>query len=152
MIARPRRGFALIAAIGVLAVLTILVFGAATRAHVTHTLTAADLATHRLAGALHAQARMLMAGADPAKPLAGDDDLTLTVKAPAEAPASPALDTLGKRDGDIFAEIAVSSNRLRGAGRTAIYLVNTKGQRSAPILLREGATGASGKPAKETRS
>ncbi|MCX7717720.1 MAG: hypothetical protein N2111_04855 [Candidatus Sumerlaeaceae bacterium] len=152
MIAKPRRGFALIAALGVLAVLTILVFGAATRAHVTHTLTAADLAQHRLASALNAQARLLMTGADPGKPLAGDDDLTLTVQMLAEPPASPAVDLLGKREGDLFAEIQVSSRRLQGAGRRAIYLVNTKGQRSAPILIAESGTGGGKQTDRETRS
>jgi len=147
-----RRGFALIAAIGVLAVLTILVFGAATRAHVTHTLAAADLATHRLASALHSQASLLMAGADASRPLTGDDDLTLTVRILQQPPASPAVASVGRRDGDQYAEITASSKRLRGAGRTAIYLVNTQGKRSAPILVQEGVLGASEQPDKEARS
>lgn len=146
------RGFALIAALGVLAVLTVLVFGAATRAHVTHTLTAADLSTHRLASALDAQARLLMTGADPDKPLAGDEDLTLKVTMLAEPPASPATGVLGRRDGDRFAEITVTSKRLKGAGRRAIYLLNTKGQRSAPILVTESATGGGKQTDTEKRS
>ncbi|MBX7244388.1 MAG: hypothetical protein K1X53_02750 [Candidatus Sumerlaeaceae bacterium] len=153
-LARTHSGFALLAAIGVLAVLTILVMSAATAADVTHHVVQFDVTDFRLAAAIENAAVRLEAGDIPGADIKGPErtvpvpaekvgpgqpiEVTVTTGlAPADNYMAPALHA---RDGDTMVKVVALMPGAGGKARDtmeAMFLLNTAGKRSARILLQE---------------
>ncbi|PKO20002.1 hypothetical protein CVU37_00575 [candidate division BRC1 bacterium HGW-BRC1-1] len=139
------RAFAMLAAIGVLAVLGLLVMGTANTAQVTHAFARArtvdcvltDL-TAEMARHLAADATLTSGAAVGATVLevdAGD----ITGKAiTAGADARALVGTVVRpRDGDVIVKIEAERKDGRSLHRTATYLVTPQAPRATPILLSE---------------
>lgn len=152
---RRDRAFALVAAIGVLAVLMIFAIAAAGTAQFTVTFSAARAADRRLGSALEEGIALLAAGGAEelkgggtagattstvlliaARPGAADD---VVVSATRGLTPEPGLlpPSLASREGDTFVLLEAGRADGRGSRRTALVLLNAAGYRRAPILLRE---------------
>ncbi len=141
-----RRGFALIAAIGTLAVLMVFAMAAAGSAEFTLGFSRARTADQKLGAALEEGAGFLAAGADIAtgkataliqpRPGAKDD---VTVTATVEQSVDPDLlgQALAVRDGDLQVRLEAARSGAAAPQRIAVYLINGAGNRRAPILLQE---------------
>lgn len=145
-----RRGFALVAAIGVLAILVIFAVAAAGVTQFTIGFSQARAADRRLGAALEQSAALL--ASRPPQALSADgaahtfalvearpgsrDDVAVTATvglAPDPGLLGPAL---ALREGDTV--VRLEARRPGGRyTRTATYLMNTAGQRRTPILLQE---------------
>lgn len=141
-----RRGFALVAAIGVMVLVGIFAFAAATTAQFTYAFSQARFSDQQLGRILREAAVAEMASPQPAsadqkRPVittetAAGNNVVVTA---AELPGQQGLQMLGgalkPREGDQVLELrAMHRDKfVRGAN----YLVNRSGNRTAPILLRE---------------
>lgn len=147
---KPRcnqRGFAVIAAIGVLAILMIMAFGAAAITQFTYGLTRARVSDREYSDLLRESAQLLATRPlpEPGSPAfevlkhraaaKGDVQVSATVQL-AEVGNKLLGAALKPRDGDRVVELAASSPSGR-VTRTSVYLLNISGARTAPILLLE---------------
>lgn len=146
------RGFALIAAIGVLAVLAIIVFAAASSAQFTSSYASLDVRDYRLCNAVESGLAQVLARELPAWK-AGDAPKTVTLAPPPEGynddlvvsatiGLSPSRDLqppiIASRAGDVLVAVqAAPALGRRGVSRQNVYLVNPLGNRPGPILLEE---------------
>ena len=150
-LADRRRGFALIFAIGVLAVLVMVVMAAANSAQFTYVFAHARARDQQLGRAIrHAvdtvASRDWAAKPVPAQPetieiAASDPDARDAVMTRALiAPRVPDEKTYGgvlaPREGDVLVRIEAETAR-KSARRVALYLFNAGAKRPAPILLEE---------------
>ena len=139
------RAFAMLAAIGVLAVLGLLVMGTANTAQVTHAFARArtvdsvltDL-TAEMARHLAADATLTSGAAVGATVLEVDaGDVTgKAITAGADARALVGT-VIRPHEGDVIVSIEAGRKDGRSLHRTAIYLVTPRSPRAAPILLSE---------------
>ena len=151
-IAPAPRGFALIAAIGVLAVLAIIVFAAASSAQFTANFASLDGRDYRLCNAVEAGLAQVLARdlpawkqgdaprtvTLPAAPAGYNEDLVVTATiglAPSREVSPP---DIAARAGDVLVAVQASPAQGRhGMSRQNTYLVNLLGHRPGPILLEE---------------
>ena len=142
--AAGRRGYVLLAAICVLAVLFLIAATAADTTQTTWRLASKSAVEHALCDAMHDAAYRVMSGDRPstapaaaalarAATLRGDVTVSATLLAK-DAPALPAH--IAPRGHDEFIRIEARHGRSGGC-RKALYLVNRSGLRQAPILLLE---------------
>lgn len=151
---RHNRGFALVAAIGVLAVLMIFAISAASTAQFTLGFSHARTADRRLGSALDEGVALLAAGRSEllkpgaagskpssvalieARPGSKND---VVVSATVGLQPDPALlpSALAAREGDLIVRLDAARADGRGSRRSALVLMNSAGQRRAPILLQE---------------
>lgn len=134
------RGFAMIAALGVLAVVSIVVLSAASSTQFTHAFVGRDFRDSRLRQAIVTQARMLANSELDRGPSASDDEVKVTVTLYDKDLKDIGTDAVARRDGDVIATISAEFALRNEGTRTSVYLVNTKGQRKAPILLTESVS------------
>ncbi len=140
-----RRGFALIAAIGTLAVLMVFAMAAAGSAEFTLGFSRARTADLRLASAVEEGAELLAAGAAVAsdKPAAlieprpgAKNDVTVTATLELSAEAKLLGEALAARDGDALVRLEAARG-VAAVQRVSVFLINGAGNRRAPILLQE---------------
>jgi hypothetical protein len=148
-----RRAFALITALGVLAALTFIVMAAADSTQVTWTFSHARASDQRLGDAIQQLVRSLPPSelvpvpdaAESTAPAVRQFELAkgnavagilVFASAPREIAAPPA-EVIPPLEGDVLVQFEAASIRLQRVRRTATYLLNTSGNRPAPILVQE---------------
>ncbi len=142
-----QRGFALIAALGVMVLLSIMAFGAATTAHFTYGLSKARQLDRQLGEMLREASKLLSVQMVPGAPeaafpvlnartLSGRDVQVSGTLVRPEVATTLLSAALQPRDGDHVVELAAAVQGLPGL-RSSVYLINARGMRHAPILLLE---------------
>lgn len=147
-----KRGFMLITAIGVLAVLFLLVMAGANSVQYTYGFAHMRATTDRFADALQQSAEVLVSQGSLLEKLQGGAALEaarigseprrlIRVQArlgAEQTQAAPSLQLVGKREGDIVVLLeATAGEEANRSKRSALYLINHRGNRRAPILLQE---------------
>lgn len=141
------RAFALITALGVLVLLMIMAFGAAATVEFTYGFTRARLSDREYGELLRDSSHLLL---ERGLPQPGstiellktntlgtrDVQVSATVQLP-EIAKNLLGSALRLRDGDQFVELNAARVATGRISRGAVYLINTKGARQAPILLLE---------------
>jgi hypothetical protein len=147
---RNRRGFVLVTALGVLAVIMTAAFMAASSAQQTFTMTVERQRDRRISdhitvvaevlprllsnpGATSSVRTVLLVSGNPKDPAAVTVSATLGLAANAEL-IRPALEFL---EGDELARVEAKRSDGQGPSRRSTFLVNSRGLRSSPILIRE---------------
>jgi hypothetical protein len=144
---RQERGFAIIAAIGVLAILMILGFGAAVVTQFTYGFSRARVADREYSDVLREGAQLLATRSvpEPGSPTfevwkhegSGKNDVQVSATVQLAEVGTKLLGAaLKPREGDRVVELTASapSGKVR---RSSFYLINVSGARTAPILLLE---------------
>ncbi len=147
--ARRRRGFALLAALGVLSVVFIMAVSASMAARFTWSFLGMRLADQKLRNAARGAAEALAArpelleaakaeqGLQLAFPGRAPGDGIAVLAAVAGSTQTLAARFLAPREGDATVLLSASALLPRQARHEALYLVNVQGRRRAPILLEE---------------
>lgn len=152
-IRKGSRGFALVAAIGVLAVLMIFAMSAAGTAEFTLGFSSARQLDRRLSAAIEEGTSLLMD--DPSgfaqESSSGSSETVFLIPPREGSPAdvvvsatlglAPEPEELGPalavREGDRLVRLEAARADGRGQRRSSLYLINSAGQRRVPILLQE---------------
>jgi len=148
--ARNRRGFALIVALSVLVLLSMLAFGAASIVHVNQVFLTAKLDDRRLGSVLNEAAQQFMASPisfpdssekEVLKTKIGVHEIQILASVMNDQQGFPLLGTaLKPRSGDRVVIFSVAAGPQSRPRRSAIYLINGEGHRKRPILLLEKRT------------
>jgi hypothetical protein len=149
--AARRRGFALVFAIGVLAVLVMVVMAGANSAQFTYSFAHGRARDQQLGQAIRYAVDTIAARDWKAKPVPAQPE-TVEFAAPVPeakdavtaraviAPQAPDEKTyrglLAAREGDVLVRVEAET-AVKSARRSALYLLNAGGKRPAPILLEE---------------
>lgn len=133
---RKERGFVLLIALGVLAVLGILIFGASTTTQAGWAFTEMHMTDVRMGNALDHIAVRLSRG----DPLSGsvvlqDGDVTATATIGIASDASQVAAVIEPREGDQF--VKIFARNQNGWTVDSLYLINFKAMRKSPILVSE---------------
>ena len=146
-----QRGFALVFAIGVLAVLVMIVMAGANSAQYTYVFAHARAQDKQLGHAIQYAVNTVAARDWAAKPVPAQPETVDIRYLPSDAkqavaaraviaPQAPGDTTykgvLVPREGDVLVRVEVEAAN-RSARRGALYLLNAGGKRPAPILLEE---------------
>jgi hypothetical protein len=140
--------FVLLAAIGVLAILGSLAYAAATTTQFTYSFARLREQDKALVSALRVAAELLMRNPGAIEKVTANTEPTTVFEAPvpgrsgsyfvtAMSAGQQANVPVLARDGDVVLRLAVRGPSKFLPAREALYLLNAKQQRSAPILMSE---------------